>query len=41
MVKRVVSEKKKGFDVEAKGVLKNIKEDLKINGIESLRIINI
>ncbi len=39
-VKRVFVEKKKGFDVEAHGLYLDIKENLSISGLESVRIIN-
>lgn len=39
-VKRIFVEKKSPFDVEAKGLLKEIKENLNIVSIEDLRILN-
>lgn len=39
-VRRIFVEKKPPFDVEAKGLLKDLKENLNINSIESLRILN-
>lgn len=40
MVFRCYTEKKAGFDVEARKVYNDLKENLGINGLESLRIIN-
>ena len=39
-VRRVLSEKKEAFAVEARGILKDIKTDLGIDGIVSVRVIN-
>ncbi|MGI6777540.1 MAG: phosphoribosylformylglycinamidine synthase [Acetivibrionales bacterium] len=39
-VKRVFVEKKKGFDIEAQAILRDLKENLCINGLRSVRIIN-
>ena len=40
MVKRVYVKKKVGFDVEAKGLLADLKENLLMNNIEDLVILN-
>lgn len=40
MVRRIFVEKKKGFDVEAQGLYRDIKDNLLIRGIQSVRIIN-
>lgn len=39
-IRRLFVEKKPGFNVEAHGLLKDIKESLNINDVEDLRIIN-
>lgn len=39
-VKRIYVEKKEGFNVEAKGVLADIKENLSLEGLRNVRIIN-
>lgn len=39
-VRRVLSEKKEAFAVEAKGILKDIKADLGISTVHSVRVIN-
>jgi phosphoribosylformylglycinamidine synthase len=39
-VRRVFVEKKKGFDVEAHGLYKDIKENFNLTGLKSVRIIN-
>ncbi|HBN27518.1 MAG TPA: phosphoribosylformylglycinamidine synthase, partial [Clostridiaceae bacterium] len=39
-VRRIFVEKKPGFDVEAKKLLKELKEGLKIQNIDDLRILN-
>ncbi|KYH28610.1 phosphoribosylformylglycinamidine synthase [Clostridium colicanis] len=39
-IKRIFVEKKSPFDVEAKGLLKDIRENLNIKTIENLRILN-
>ncbi|KXZ39125.1 phosphoribosylformylglycinamidine synthase [Alkalithermobacter thermoalcaliphilus JW-YL-7 = DSM 7308] len=39
-IKRVFVEKKSGFNVEAMNLLKDLKENLKINNLENVRIIN-
>ncbi|MDD6483352.1 MAG: phosphoribosylformylglycinamidine synthase [Clostridiales bacterium] len=39
-VKRIYVEKKQGFDVEAKGVLADLRENLSMKGLKDVRIIN-
>ena len=39
-VRRVLSEKKEGFNVEAGGILHDVKYDLNVAGIEKVRVIN-
>ncbi len=39
-VRRVFVEKKKGFDVEAKGMLSDLKQNLSLDTLEDVRIIN-
>ncbi|PKM83440.1 MAG: phosphoribosylformylglycinamidine synthase [Firmicutes bacterium HGW-Firmicutes-14] len=39
-VRRVFVEKKKGFDVEAQGLFHDLKENLGISALESIRIVN-
>lgn len=39
-VKRVFVEKRPGYDVEATGVLADLKENLKIDGLQGVRILN-
>ncbi|MFL0196495.1 phosphoribosylformylglycinamidine synthase [Clostridium sp. WILCCON 0269] len=39
-VKRLFVEKKKGFDIEAQGLLKDIRESLSIHHLEDVRVIN-
>ena len=39
-VRRIYVEKKPGFDVEAKGVLGDLKENLSLNALKDVRIIN-
>ena len=39
-VRRIYVEKKPGFDVEAKGVLADLKENLSLNTLKDVRIIN-
>ena len=39
-VKRIYVEKKKGFDVEAQGVLADLRGNLSMNGLSGVRIIN-
>ena len=38
-VRRIYVEKKTGFDVEAKGVLADLKENLSLKGLKDVRII--
>ena len=40
MVKRLYVQKKKGFDVEAKGLLEDLKENLLINNLKDIVILN-
>ncbi|WP_432662852.1 phosphoribosylformylglycinamidine synthase [Wukongibacter baidiensis] len=40
VVRRLLVEKKKGFDVEAQHLCKNIRENLGINSLEGIRVIN-
>src|SRR5665647_3665498 len=40
MVRRVFVEKMKGFDVEAKGLFEDIKNNLDISGLKDIRVIN-
>lgn len=39
-IKRIFVEKKSGFDVEAQGLLKDFKENLRVNNLENVRLIN-
>ncbi len=39
-VRRIYVEKKKGFDVEAQGVLADLKENLSLTGLENVRVLN-
>ena len=39
-VRRIYVEKKQGFDVEAKGMLEDLKENLSLSGLCDVRIIN-
>ena len=39
-VRRIFVEKKSGFEVEAQGLLHDLKQNLGINGLESIRIVN-
>lgn len=39
-VKRIFAEKKPGFDVEAKALLQDLKQNLKLNNLKDVRIIN-
>ncbi|HQD49938.1 MAG TPA: phosphoribosylformylglycinamidine synthase [Defluviitaleaceae bacterium] len=39
-VRRIFVEKKRGFDVEAQGMYQDLKENLEIKGLRSVRIIN-
>lgn len=40
MVRRIFVEKKKGFDVEAQGLMQDIRQNLHIEGLENVRVIN-
>lgn len=40
MVRRIYVEKKQGFDVEAKGLLSDIRENLGISGVNKVRMLN-
>ncbi|HEY9059790.1 MAG TPA: phosphoribosylformylglycinamidine synthase [Pseudobacteroides sp.] len=40
IVRRIFVEKKKGFDIEANGLYKDLKKNLKLEGLKSVRIIN-
>ncbi len=40
MVKRIFVQKKKGFDVEAKGVLEDLKENLQMSNLEDVIVLN-
>jgi len=40
MVKRIFVQKKKGFDVEAKGILEDLKENLGLSSLEDVIILN-
>ena len=40
MVRRIFVQKREGFDVEAKDVLKDLKENLQIKNLEGLKILN-
>jgi phosphoribosylformylglycinamidine synthase len=40
MVRRIYVQKKEGFDIEAKGVLEDLKEGLKLNGLTNVVILN-
>ncbi len=39
-VRRIYVEKKKGFDIEANGLYRDLKTNLKLDGLKSVRIIN-
>ena len=39
-VRRVLSEKKEGFNVEAGGILHDVKYDLECSGVTKVRVIN-
>ena len=39
-VKRLFVEKKKGFDIEAQGLLKDIRESLSIHHLENVKVVN-
>ncbi len=40
MVRRIFVEKKKGFDVEAQGLLADIRENLGLSGVSDVRVLN-
>lgn len=40
MVQRILVEKKKGFDVEAQSILKDLKQNLNLKSIHELRLVN-
>ena len=40
MVRRIFVVKKDGFDVEAKGILKDLKENLGVDGLEKVSVYN-
>lgn len=40
MVRRIYVQKKQGFDVEARGILEDLKENLQIKGLEQVVILN-
>ncbi len=40
MVRRIFVEKKKGFDVEAQGLLADIRENLGLSGVSEVRVLN-
>jgi phosphoribosylformylglycinamidine synthase len=40
IVRRIFVEKKKGFDIEANGLFRDLKKNLKLGGLKSVRIIN-
>ena len=40
MVKRIYVQKKEGFDIEAKGILQDLKENLQINGLKNVILLN-
>ena len=40
MVRRIYVQKRPGFDVEAKGVLSDLQENLQIKGLENVIILN-
>lgn len=40
MVKRIYVQKKEGFDIEAKGVLEDLKESLRLKGLQNVIILN-
>ena len=40
MVRRIYVEKKQGFDIEAQGVLTDLRENLSLSSLESVRVIN-
>ncbi len=40
MVKRILVEKKKGFDIEAQGLFEDIKQNLYLDGLTNVRVLN-
>lgn len=40
MVRRIFTEKKKGFDIEAQGMYRDLKQDLDLPNLEGVRIVN-
>ena len=40
MVRRIFVEKKKGFDVEARSILEDLRENLSLDGLSEVRLIN-
>lgn len=40
LVRRIYVEKKDGFDIEAKGVLQDLKENLSLSALEKVRVLN-
>ena len=40
MVRRIYVEKKQGFDVEAAGLFRSMKDDLHLQSVTGLRILN-
>ncbi|MCK9479645.1 MAG: phosphoribosylformylglycinamidine synthase [Firmicutes bacterium] len=40
MVKRILTEKKEGYDIEAQGIFSDLKNNLKISGLQKIRVIN-
>lgn len=40
MVRRIYVEKQKGFDIEAQGLYEDLKENLHLKGLETVRVIN-
>lgn len=40
MVRRIYVEKQRGFDIEAQGLYEDLKENLNLEGLESVRVIN-
>lgn len=40
MVRRIYVEKKKGYDIEAQGLVEDLKENLHLNGLSAVRVVN-
>ncbi len=40
MVRRIYVEKQRGFDIEAQGLYEDLKENLHLQGLASVRVIN-